>query len=85
MKGNKKQSEINPNEKMKIINANDIKSKNNDKKALYKRSKANYKAYNEAYNYLKYRIRPERIKNSSSFSNWKKDIERSYYLSKKPQ
>jgi len=34
---------------------------------LYPLAKKGHNAYNEAYNYLKYKIRPERIQKDTSF------------------
>ena len=51
---------------------------------LYTKSKNDNDTYNEAFRYLKYKIKPERFKQTKSFHDWKNNIEKNYYLSKTP-
>ena len=49
------------------------------------KSKNNNDTYNEVFRYLKYKIKPKRIKETKSFHDWKNYIEKNYYLSKVPK
>jgi len=40
-------------------------------KDIYPKARQGHDTYNEVYQYLKYKNRPERIVNKKSFQNWK--------------
>jgi len=58
---------------------------NKEFQGLYRKAKNNNNTYNEAFRYLKYKIKPQRFKLEKDFQNWKNNIEKAYYISMHPQ
>ena len=52
---------------------------------LFPKAKGKNDAYNEAYRYLKFRNRPAKQNSEKLFHNWRKNIEKAYYLSESPK
>ena len=83
-------SDVDENSKKKVqgLKKNQAQEKKQDSlilkmpeaRDLYSKAKGHSDAYNEAYQYLKYGLRPKRIVNDLSFKNWTKEITRRYEL-----